>query len=163
MAALAADTSGRKMESARLTYSEPFSRRVGASSSTLIAAMLLLAILPGAVAIAYPQSAAILEGSLADARVTHVQRMRPNPRDPREMASESRRIKAPSNDLRALARVPGTPVDAAATTARLARAIGSTKPADRLAPRTDAEETCHGERAALARAGVLGLPPPVAA
>lgn len=45
----------------------------------MVAVLLLLAILPSAAAVTSPMSAAILESTLRDARVIHVQRERPNP------------------------------------------------------------------------------------
>lgn len=62
-----------------LPSSERLSRPLTGTAGTMVAVLLLLAVLPSAAAVTSPMSAAILESTLRDARVIHVQRERPNP------------------------------------------------------------------------------------
>ncbi len=67
------------MFSGTLPISERNPRPLTGTAGTMVAVLLLLAILPSAAAVTSPMSAAILESTLRDARVIHVQRDRPNP------------------------------------------------------------------------------------
>lgn len=67
------------MFSGTLPISERHPRPLTGTAGTMVAVLLLLAILPSAAAVKSPMSAAILESTLRDARVIHVQRERPNP------------------------------------------------------------------------------------
>lgn len=67
------------MLSGTLPISERQPRPLTGTAGTMVAVLLLLAILPSAAAVTSPMSAAILESTLRDARVIHVQRERPNP------------------------------------------------------------------------------------
>lgn len=140
------------MDVQNLTYPEPVSRPRSAlgTGSTLIAAMLLLAILPSAVAITCPHSAAILEDSLADARIVHVQRVRPDL--DRDASASSSKQRARSNDQRALARIVGLSAMRSLPVPACSRACGET------APSVSAD---HGDGSLLAvRAGRGAIPPP---
>jgi len=67
------------MSTGTLSTSERSGRSISGTAGTMVAVMLLLAILPGAAVLSSPVSAAILDSTLGVARVSHVQRERPNP------------------------------------------------------------------------------------
>ncbi|MFM9958812.1 MAG: hypothetical protein ACKVZJ_12120 [Phycisphaerales bacterium] len=129
-----------------LPYSER-NRSWSGSTATLVAVLLMLAVLPSAATVSSPMSAAILEASLRDARLIHVQRERPNP--------------LPGSG--AITRESWRSVQAKAV------AVGAVRPLDFVAPRREVDGLILGQvddalgataPSALTRSGVLGLPPP---
>lgn len=67
------------MSTGTLSTSERQGRSISGTAGTMVAVMLLLAILPSAAVVSSPVSVAILDFSLGAAKVSHVQRERPNP------------------------------------------------------------------------------------
>ncbi len=133
-------------------HEPPRGYRAAPGGATLLAVLLVLAIIPSAAALSSPGSAAILESSISCAGLPRQARELPDPVGP----------SAKRSDLRALALAvggTGPSYGAAAccpTRARIPQ--GSPRPQSLV----NADVELSAQAPARARAGEAGLPPPVA-
>lgn len=119
------------------------------STATVVAVLLMLAILPSAATVSSPMSAAILEASLREARLIQVQRERPDPSRPNVGAVESWRATQAKQAVGVGAVSAQGPVLAA-------QAVG-------VEFKSDGHARGAVTLGALVRAGFVALPPPARA
>ncbi|MCA1997469.1 MAG: hypothetical protein LDL56_09600 [Armatimonadetes bacterium] len=113
----------------------------------MIAVLLMLAVLPSAATVSSPMSAAILEASLREARLVHIQRERPNP-TPRGGVAQRDTWRS----VQAVAAALGSGGVLSATS----------PPISLVCRRGHVVEAVSGASAPgmMVRSGMLGLPPP---